>query len=147
MRPAYRSGVISLASKINQRHRGLPIANTVTPASAAPDKFPRPPAGPPPPADIGRLLLRCHDGHGIIAAVSTFLTQAGANIISLDQSVRDDGLIVDLIDSAEFQRLRRIKQLGLAMFTYQGAEHSRFTHSLGVMHLMTRALHLLGAHH
>ncbi|HEY7544441.1 MAG TPA: HD domain-containing protein, partial [Blastocatellia bacterium] len=41
----------------------------------------------------------------------------------------------------------RIKQLGLAMFTYQGAEHSRFTHSLGVMHLMTRALKLLGAHH
>src|SRR5262249_56451336 len=52
-----------------------------------------------------------------------------------------------LIDSAEFQRLRRIKQLGIALFTYQGAEHSRFTHSLGVMHLMTRALNLLGAHH
>jgi formyltetrahydrofolate deformylase len=37
------------------------------------------------PADIGRLLLRCNDRPGIIAAVSTFLTQAGANIISLDQ--------------------------------------------------------------
>ncbi|BBX60147.1 Formyltetrahydrofolate deformylase [Mycobacterium shottsii] len=47
--------------------------------------FPPPPGGPPPPADIGRLLLRCHDHPGIIAAVSTFLTQAGANIISLDQ--------------------------------------------------------------
>jgi hypothetical protein len=69
------------------------------------------------------------------------------NIISLDESVADDQLIVDLINSAEFQRLRRIKQLGLAMFTYQGAEHSRFTHSLGVMHLMTRALKLLGARH
>ncbi|HWP42081.1 MAG TPA: HD domain-containing protein, partial [Blastocatellia bacterium] len=69
------------------------------------------------------------------------------NIISLDESVPDDRLIVDLIDSAEFQRLRRIKQLGLAMFTYQGAEHSRFTHSIGVMHLMTRALNLLSAHH
>ncbi|MCI0485839.1 MAG: HD domain-containing protein [Blastocatellia bacterium] len=69
------------------------------------------------------------------------------NIISLDESLPEDRLIVDLIDSAEFQRLRRIKQLGLAMFTYQGAEHSRFTHSLGVMHLMTRALDLLGAHH
>jgi HD superfamily phosphohydrolase len=69
------------------------------------------------------------------------------NIISLDESVSDDRLIVELIDSAEFQRLRRIKQLGLAMFTYQGAEHSRFTHSIGVMHLMTRALDLLGAHH
>lgn len=69
------------------------------------------------------------------------------NIISLDESVPEDRLIVELIDSAEFQRLRRIKQLGLAMFTYQGAEHSRFTHSIGVMHLMTRALDLLGSHH
>ena len=69
------------------------------------------------------------------------------NMISLDESVADDRLIVELIDSAEFQRLRRIKQLGIALFTYQGAEHSRFTHSLGVMHLMTRALNLLGAHH
>ena len=48
--------------------------------------------------------------------------------------------MVRLIDAPEFQRLRRIKQLGLAMFTYQGAEHSRFTHSLGVLHLMTRVL-------
>ena len=69
------------------------------------------------------------------------------NIISLDESVPEDRLIIDLIDCAEFQRLRRIKQLGLAMLTYQGAEHSRFTHSLGVMHLMTRALGLLAAQH
>lgn len=36
-------------------------------------------------ADIGRLLLHCPDKPGIVAAVSTFLTGAGANIISLDQ--------------------------------------------------------------
>ncbi|HYE64036.1 MAG TPA: HD domain-containing protein, partial [Pyrinomonadaceae bacterium] len=48
------------------------------------------------------------------------------------------------IDAQEFQRLRRIKQLGLALYTYQGAEHSRFTHSLGVLHLMTRVLDRLG---
>jgi len=35
--------------------------------------------------DIGRLLLRCADRPGLVAAVSTFLTQAGANIVSLDQ--------------------------------------------------------------
>lgn len=69
------------------------------------------------------------------------------NIITLDESVPEDRLLVDLIDSAEFQRLRRIRQLGLAMFTYQGAEHSRFTHSIGVMHVMTRALDLLSSHH
>src|SRR5215210_1140775 len=52
--------------------------------------------------------------------------------------------MVRLIDAPEFQRLRRIKQLGLALYTYQGAEHSRFTHSLGVLHLMTRVLDRLG---
>jgi len=61
------------------------------------------------------------------------------NIIPL----RDDAegqLMVRLIDAPEFQRLRRIKQLGLGLYTYQGAEHSRFTHSLGAAHLMTRIL-------
>src|SRR3712207_526688 len=48
--------------------------------------------------------------------------------------------MIRLLDSFEFQRLRRIKQLGLALFTYQGAEHSRFAHSLGALHLMTRVL-------
>ncbi len=48
-----------------------------------------------------------------------------------------------LIDAPEFQRLRRIKQLGLGLYTYQGAEHSRFTHSLGAFHLMTRVLERL----
>ncbi|MFL2028844.1 HD domain-containing protein [Loigolactobacillus zhaoyuanensis] len=41
-------------------------------------------------------------------------------------------VILDLIDTKEFQRLRRIKQLGTASFTFHGAEHSRFSHSLGV---------------
>jgi formyltetrahydrofolate deformylase len=49
------------------------------------ESYPPPPGGHPPPADIGRLLLRCDDCHGIIAAVSAFLAGAGANIISLDQ--------------------------------------------------------------
>lgn len=52
-----------------------------------------------------------------------------------------------LIDTREFQRLRRIKQLGLGLYTYQGAEHSRFTHSLGAFHLMTRVLDRLGEKH
>jgi HD superfamily phosphohydrolase len=62
------------------------------------------------------------------------------NIITLDPAKPDDALLITLIDTPEFQRLRSIKQLGLALYTYQGAEHSRFTHSLGVMHLMTRVL-------
>jgi len=46
-------------------------------------EFPR--AGALPVKDVGRLLLRCADRHGLVAAVSSFLAQAGANIISLDQ--------------------------------------------------------------
>src|SRR5262244_3265645 len=62
------------------------------------------------------------------------------NIIPLRDESAEEQLMIRLIDTAEFQRLRRIKQLGLGLFTYQGAEHSRFTHSLGAFHLMTRVL-------
>jgi hypothetical protein len=66
------------------------------------------------------------------------------NIIALSDQRPDDALLIKLIDTREFQRLRHIRQLGLAHYTYQGAEHSRFTHSLGVMHLMTRVLNRFG---
>jgi HD superfamily phosphohydrolase len=66
------------------------------------------------------------------------------NIIRLRTDTDEGRLMVRLVDSFEFQRLRRIKQLGLALYTYQGAEHSRFAHSLGVLHLMTRVLDRLG---
>jgi HD superfamily phosphohydrolase len=66
------------------------------------------------------------------------------NIIRLHTDNDEGELMMRLIDSAEFQRLRRIKQLGLGLFTYQGAEHSRFTHSLGAFHLMTRVLDRFG---
>lgn len=49
-------------------------------------------------------------------------------------------LIWQLIDTKEFQRLRRIKQLGTTFFTYHGAEHSRFTHSLGVYEIARKIL-------
>lgn len=44
-----------------------------------------------------------------------------------------DGLLFHLINSAEFQRLRRVHQLGLANLAYPGADHSRYSHCLGVM--------------
>nr|MBA3334662.1 HD domain-containing protein [Acidobacteriota bacterium] len=62
------------------------------------------------------------------------------NIIRLKTDSAEGKLLARLIDTAEFQRLRRIKQLGLALFAYQAAEHSRFTHSLGALHLATRIL-------
>ncbi len=62
------------------------------------------------------------------------------NIIRVETDTEEGRLLVRLIDSAEFQRLRRVRQLGLAHFAYQAAEHSRFTHSLGALHLATRIL-------
>src|SRR6266536_6170554 len=62
------------------------------------------------------------------------------NIIRVLTDTDEGELMIRLIDTPEFQRLRRIKQLGLGLYTYQGAEHSRFTHSLGAFHLMTRVL-------
>jgi len=51
-----------------------------------------------------------------------------------------DEVIWDLINAPEFQRLRRIRQLGTSYLTFHGAEHSRFSHSLGVYEIVRRIL-------
>jgi hypothetical protein len=52
-----------------------------------------------------------------------------------------DRVIWDLIAAPEFQRLRRIKQLGTTYLTFHGAEHSRFNHSLGVYEIVRRIIY------
>lgn len=64
----------------------------------------------------------------------TYLDPIHQDIV-LDRKDPAERLIIDLIDTTEFQRLRRIHQLGVSYFTFQGAEGSRFTHSVGVMHV------------
>ncbi|WP_258103324.1 HD domain-containing protein [Marinoscillum sp. MHG1-6] len=54
-------------------------------------------------------------------------------------------LIYDIIEHPYFQRLRRIKQLGLTELVYPGAHHTRFHHAIGAMHLMQRTLDNLRA--
>jgi HD superfamily phosphohydrolase len=63
--------------------------------------------------------------------------------IRLDRQDPAEAMAMDLIDTAPFQRLRRIRQLGPAFLTFHGAESSRFTHSLGVLHLARLALNQL----
>ena len=55
----------------------------------------------------------------------------------------EDEFILELVDTPEFQRLRRVRQLGVSSVTYPGAEHSRFTHSLGVYNFCRRILESL----
>ena len=55
----------------------------------------------------------------------------------------DSDLHVGLIEHPYFQRLRRIKQLGLSSLVYPGANHTRFEHAIGTMHLVRSALDIL----
>ena len=52
-------------------------------------------------------------------------------------------LILDIINHPYFQRLRRIRQLGLTNLVYPGALHTRFHHAIGAMHLMQQAIETL----
>ncbi|HMJ09502.1 MAG TPA: HD domain-containing protein [Pyrinomonadaceae bacterium] len=69
------------------------------------------------------------------------------NIIRIELDTDEGRLLARLVDTTEFQRLRRIRQLGLGYVAYHTAEHSRFTHSLGACHLATRILAKLGNDH
>ena len=60
-------------------------------------------------------------------------------------TIRMDAVAVAIMDTAAFQRLRYIRQLGLAHLVYPGATHTRFDHALGVYHLAQRALDILRA--
>jgi HD superfamily phosphohydrolase len=59
------------------------------------------------------------------------------NYIVIDRAA--ESWLLKLLECPEVQRLRRIHQLGVTNLTYSGAEHTRFSHSLGVLHLMQQA--------
>lgn len=81
--------------------------------------------------------------------MQTYQERYQAQVLSREKVFRDpvhnyihirDRLILQLIDTREFQRLRRIKQLGASQYTFHGAEHSRFNHSLGVYEITRRII-------
>ena len=63
--------------------------------------------------------------------------------IVIDSSKDEEMMIMELIETFAFQRLRRIKQLGTASLVFHGAESSRFTHSLGVFCVARKILNRL----
>jgi HD superfamily phosphohydrolase len=69
-----------------------------------------------------------------------FLRDTIHGIVTFNLGDPGEHLLWDLINAREFQRLRRIRQLGLTSLVYQGAEHTRFAHSIGVCHLTGKIL-------
>jgi len=84
--------------------------------------------------------------HPYSAIPELYELQAGVSIIRIPagQDVPFTPRVRALVDSAEFQRLRHITQLGLAGRIYPGATHTRFEHALGVFHNSLRYLWQLG---
>lgn len=64
-------------------------------------------------------------------------------LITFYSNDKIDQLAWKLIDTNEFQRLRRIKQLGVSEFVYPGATHTRFIHSIGVFHVARQLLNVV----
>lgn len=59
-------------------------------------------------------------------------------------SIKVDGVLLDLMETAEFQRLHHIHQLGLAYLVFPGANHTRLEHCLGTCHVADRMAMALG---
>jgi HD superfamily phosphohydrolase len=59
----------------------------------------------------------------------------------------EEEIVPRLLEAAEVQRLRRIRQLGLASFAYPGADHTRFSHAIGAAFVMTRLIRRLRSIH
>mgnify|MGYP001296794961 CR=1 FL=1 len=54
---------------------------------------------------------------------------------SIHKYMEFEPLLLQIIDTIEFQRMRNIKQLGVCYYVFSGASHNRYEHSLGVAHL------------
>jgi uncharacterized protein len=67
-------------------------------------------------------------------------------LITFDQGDEVERAAWRLINTPEFQRLRRVKQLGVSEFTFPGATHTRLAHSIGVFHVARRLMEVARRH-
>ncbi len=87
---------------------------------------------------------RLQSGSQVLGLFINISHSTGVGLIHIRDSVHnyisfeEETIIGPLVDTHEFQRLRGIRQLGVGNMVYPGAEHSRFSHSLGVAHLSGR---------
>ena len=74
--------------------------------------------------------------------VSNWLTMADPvhGLIQFNRGNLDHRLLLEVINSFPFQRLRRIRQMGLAEFVFPGATHTRFMHCIGATWLTVQCL-------
>ena len=67
------------------------------------------------------------------------------NIIRFDKN-QFENVVWELVNTAPFQRLRRVKQLGFSSMVYPGATHTRFAHSIGVFHTARMLMNIIQGH-
>lgn len=93
-------------------------------------------------AEFARIVRRPFR-HGLRVR-TLILRDAVHGLVSFE--TEEEQIVPHLLEAAEVQRLRRIKQLGVASYAFPGAEHSRFAHAIGAAHVMkmllTRLRHL-----
>ena len=67
------------------------------------------------------------------------------DLIEFDTSDQQERVVWRIVQSAPFQRLRRVKQLGFSELVYPGATHTRFAHSIGVFHTARQMIEIVRA--
>ena len=77
-------------------------------------------------------IRQCNNDAAMASKWPKIIRDPVHNVIAFEDT-KGDRLLLDLINCREFQRLRRIRQLGLSELVFPGASHTRFAHSIGVM--------------
>ena len=86
------------------------------------------------------MVIEKHAGRDTAPPGRTSVADPIHGLIHFDRQDPTHNLLLAVINCKAFQRLRRIRQMGLAEFVFPGATHSRFVHSIGATHLMMKGI-------